>query len=285
MFVDYYAALNLQPSCTAKDIREAFKRLALLCHPDRTDGDHTRDFNDIKDAYDVLSDPARRYLYDLDYADAIGSYQRHTVHRKRCNFDRSLHPRSSPQASASVSSSIDTTESALTCSQPTATPNTASSVRGEDTAGLAGRASLLTGYRQGSAFRAVRSFTSAVKQNQGFGAQCGEEKARNMRASPQATHLPAAGEAGFHAEIPPQRRSTKKARSRVPPAYVRRTQLGSECQRASDSSVRRGAGFGAKMSAVCLGEENILPQCPLRRPTREAASANILKTWKTFFGI
>lgn len=70
MFVDYYSVLCLQPSCSAKEVREAFKRLALLYHPDRLDEGDAKVFRGVLEAYDVLSDPARRYLYDLDYAEA-----------------------------------------------------------------------------------------------------------------------------------------------------------------------------------------------------------------------
>ncbi|KEG11937.1 chaperone protein DNAJ, putatative, partial [Trypanosoma grayi] len=76
MFVDYYALLNLHPSCSAKEVREAFKRLALLHHPDRVDDGCGEHFREIKDAYDVLSDPARRYLYDLGYAEILWMQQR-----------------------------------------------------------------------------------------------------------------------------------------------------------------------------------------------------------------
>ncbi|RNF10719.1 heat shock-like protein [Trypanosoma conorhini] len=76
MFVDYYALLSLHPSCSAKEVRDAFKRLALLYHPDRPDEGCTESFRDIKDAYDVLSDPTRRYLYDLGYAEVKEAQQR-----------------------------------------------------------------------------------------------------------------------------------------------------------------------------------------------------------------
>ncbi|EAN99765.1 chaperone protein DNAJ putatative [Trypanosoma cruzi] len=69
MFVDYYAVLSLHPSCSSRDVRDAFKRLALLYHPDRPEEGSTECFREIKEAYDVLSDPTRRYLYDLGYAE------------------------------------------------------------------------------------------------------------------------------------------------------------------------------------------------------------------------
>ncbi|KAH9601850.1 DnaJ domain [Trypanosoma melophagium] len=67
MIVDYYAVLNLSPSCSAREVRDAYKHLALLYHPDRADESYAANFRAVKDAYDVLCDPARRYLYDLGY--------------------------------------------------------------------------------------------------------------------------------------------------------------------------------------------------------------------------
>ena len=62
---DYYATLGLTPQATAADIRQAYRRLVLLTHPDRTPDPaaHQR-FLAVNEAYDVLSNPARRDAYD-----------------------------------------------------------------------------------------------------------------------------------------------------------------------------------------------------------------------------
>lgn len=64
---DYYKALELEPDATADDIKRAYRRLALKYHPDQNRGDRVAEeqFKKINEAYQVLSDPARRRQYDL----------------------------------------------------------------------------------------------------------------------------------------------------------------------------------------------------------------------------
>ncbi|KAI9856915.1 MAG: hypothetical protein M1824_005069 [Vezdaea acicularis] len=67
---DYYKILEIAPTATAQQIRDAYKRAALKSHPDRVPSDsperpaRTRKFQAINDAYYTLSDPARRRDYD-----------------------------------------------------------------------------------------------------------------------------------------------------------------------------------------------------------------------------
>ncbi|CAF3766319.1 unnamed protein product [Rotaria socialis] len=63
--MDYYKELGITRHAIAADIRTAYKRLALLWHPDRNkDSDAEEKFKKIKQAYDVLSDDNRRREYD-----------------------------------------------------------------------------------------------------------------------------------------------------------------------------------------------------------------------------
>ncbi|KAK0560293.1 hypothetical protein OC844_003855 [Tilletia horrida] len=68
---DYYGILGVSPSATTEEIREAYKRQSLKCHPDRFPNAsaeerqrHTTRFQALADAYYVLSDPSRRAEYD-----------------------------------------------------------------------------------------------------------------------------------------------------------------------------------------------------------------------------
>lgn len=76
---DYYQLLGVERNATADDIRAAYRKLALKYHPDRNPGNKEaeRKFKEISEAYDVLSDPERRRLYDLHGHEGL----RGTAHR------------------------------------------------------------------------------------------------------------------------------------------------------------------------------------------------------------
>ncbi|MGC4120396.1 MAG: DnaJ domain-containing protein [Myxococcales bacterium] len=61
---DYYLILGVRRDDSAEVIREAYKELALQYHPDRAGERATPLFQDIVEAYRVLSDPERRASYD-----------------------------------------------------------------------------------------------------------------------------------------------------------------------------------------------------------------------------
>jgi len=63
---DYYDVLGLKQDATQKEIRDAYRRLALLHHPDRNrDNPEAADrMKEINESYAVLSDPRKRGEYD-----------------------------------------------------------------------------------------------------------------------------------------------------------------------------------------------------------------------------
>jgi DnaJ-class molecular chaperone len=65
-FKDYYATLGVAKTATAKDIKQAFRRLARKHHPDVNPGDKSAEskFKELNEAYEVLGDPATRKKYD-----------------------------------------------------------------------------------------------------------------------------------------------------------------------------------------------------------------------------
>jgi len=63
---DYYGILNVDPSATEEDIRNAFRALARKHHPDvSADPKSATQFIQIHEAYEILRDPEQRKSYDL----------------------------------------------------------------------------------------------------------------------------------------------------------------------------------------------------------------------------
>ncbi|KAI0105790.1 DnaJ-domain-containing protein [Daldinia grandis] len=62
----YYDALGVQPTATELEIKKAYRKLAIVHHPDKNPNDPTahEKFQTIGEAYQVLSDPDLRKAYD-----------------------------------------------------------------------------------------------------------------------------------------------------------------------------------------------------------------------------
>src|SRR5215218_344020 len=65
-FKDYYSTLGVAKNATAKEIKQAFRKLARKHHPDVNPGDKTAEsrFKEINEAYEVLGDASKRKKYD-----------------------------------------------------------------------------------------------------------------------------------------------------------------------------------------------------------------------------
>jgi curved DNA-binding protein len=65
-FVDYYKILGIDKKATPKDIKNAYRKLARKFHPDLNpkDKDAKRNFQQINEANEVLSDPVKRKKFD-----------------------------------------------------------------------------------------------------------------------------------------------------------------------------------------------------------------------------
>jgi len=92
MAKDYYQILGVNRKAEEKDIKSAYRKLARKHHPDVNPNDKGAEarFKEISEAYDVLSDPEKRKLYDQygqnweaaqnfsgGIPDADGGYQYH----------------------------------------------------------------------------------------------------------------------------------------------------------------------------------------------------------------
>lgn len=64
---DYYGILGLKKDASEDDIKKAYRKLALKWHPDRNTNDKEKaetKFKEISEAYEVLSDPKKKSIYD-----------------------------------------------------------------------------------------------------------------------------------------------------------------------------------------------------------------------------
>jgi DnaJ-class molecular chaperone len=64
--LNYYKILGVNKNATQEEIKGAYVKLARRYHPDRNPGDEEaeRKFREASEAYEVLSDPKKRKLYD-----------------------------------------------------------------------------------------------------------------------------------------------------------------------------------------------------------------------------
>jgi molecular chaperone DnaJ len=66
MSKDYYEVLGIARNADGEVIKKAYRKLAMQYHPDRNPGDQEAEahFKEAAEAYEVLSDPKKRQIYD-----------------------------------------------------------------------------------------------------------------------------------------------------------------------------------------------------------------------------
>ncbi|RZC92374.1 hypothetical protein C5167_003983 [Papaver somniferum] len=70
---DFYSVLGVKKECTVSELRNAYKKLAMRWHPDRCSAsgnskfieESKKKFQSIQEAYSVLSNANKRFMYDL----------------------------------------------------------------------------------------------------------------------------------------------------------------------------------------------------------------------------
>ena len=62
---NYYAILEVSTDASSEEIKQTYRRLARLCHPDISKGINDQYIKQLNEAYATLSDPAKRIAYDI----------------------------------------------------------------------------------------------------------------------------------------------------------------------------------------------------------------------------
>jgi DnaJ-class molecular chaperone len=76
---DYYQILGVKRDASDAEIKQSYRKLARQYHPDRNPGDKEAEakFKEVQEAYDVLSDKAKRTEYDRSAATGFRNGHQH----------------------------------------------------------------------------------------------------------------------------------------------------------------------------------------------------------------
>ena len=78
--MNYYQILNVSTDASSEEIKKSYRKLVKVYHPD-TGGDDNQ-FKQLSDAYETLSNPEKRKLYDIKIGvrqDAMDAWQYYFV--------------------------------------------------------------------------------------------------------------------------------------------------------------------------------------------------------------
>ncbi len=108
---DYYKILEVEADASKEEIKRSYRKLAKKYHPDlnKTDPKAKERFIELHEAYDTLSDPQRRKIYDqagynpknVDLSDLLWKYNstrfRENLRQLYSNFYRTPYNKPPPE--------------------------------------------------------------------------------------------------------------------------------------------------------------------------------------------
>ena len=63
--MDYYQIMQVGKFSSTKEIKKHYYSLSKRYHPDKNNGISDEQFKSLSEAYSILSNPRKRYLYDM----------------------------------------------------------------------------------------------------------------------------------------------------------------------------------------------------------------------------
>jgi molecular chaperone DnaJ len=84
---DWYAILGVGVGADADEIKRAYRRAAFAAHPDVGEPPDPERFRDIRQAYEILGDPARRRAYDRSQQQAAERAMASSIHSRQSRSD------------------------------------------------------------------------------------------------------------------------------------------------------------------------------------------------------
>ena len=83
---DLYKVLQLDKSCSDRDLKRAYRTLSKKYHPDKSSGDEQK-FLEVAEAYEALSDPTTRKIYDQYGHDGLANHKQRGGQQQHNPFD------------------------------------------------------------------------------------------------------------------------------------------------------------------------------------------------------
>jgi DnaJ-class molecular chaperone len=96
-----YDTLGVHVHATEEEIKRAYRKAAMKWHPDRNNGAEEvarATFQEIKDAYAILSDAAQRKVYDAVYAEQMRGWEAQRARQQKAQAEREAAERAADEA-------------------------------------------------------------------------------------------------------------------------------------------------------------------------------------------